>query len=546
MITSLPHQLHSLQLFGVSAQRQHQLQKGSCLTSIQAPAALRGSQAGIAPRVIAFASNTLPSLSLRSPPFKLDLETLNEYRSLQYQLNSVYFILCLLEAHGFFQPATVAEQAFERVEEFLGERSRPGDTDSHVDLDKGLQTVQDQFQLKGFKSLSPKDAITEMFGHTVLDDLEFPVSFMLQSDQRFDKRWTGLPQTIIRDDATAQMIELCKTFCITKALNTSLMMSAQALVQDPVRCQHVTTQSLSPEDVAARVVLGRGGQSHAVVMGRRVIDGELVAVKKIKERRQERVSDIEMQSALAIRNHLKGSDPTEIARHFLLPEFVVHGQGADKMEKSYVVMPLDVSGDLSDEMRVLSQHFERGSSAWQDAHWETIERVIRLVDYLESNNIAHPDLKPENVIGGRLVDLGGVWLGDVGRLRVHTKSFAPPEALLKSTFKGAETQAYDRFSLGVILVQSLEGSLPHDLPEEHPLFLSALSQGSVRDGLHERGYTDLKAPLHDSPSGRSLTHYERAVIIAAKGFAQHLPEQRVSPRKILGALSVIAKRDIYT
>lgn len=526
------------------------------------PVQILPGHARFVPRANAYESALLKCF--KSPSVQLKPAALKEYQTIQQHVNAVFCVLCLLEVYGFFnskdsqgllevqskpdhlatKQQAIKQQAINKVQKFLDLRLlQPQSQKRYVNLQSSLELIRQKSQLASFNSVDPQTALAELFEQKVMD-LPVPVSGLLQSEQRFDKRWTGLAHTMIRsepNEGLPKMIELCKTFAVSHKNNLTLAQYAQKLVRDPERQHLVKIYIDSQEQVLAQVILGRGGQSHGVVLGRRiaddVTDGELVAIKKVKESKQEKSAENEIISAKAVRRYLQNSNVADVDRHFVLPEFAVHTQGADKSEKSYVVMPLAVDPDFEAEIKSLQENFQRGSLQWQTAHWQAVQRVIKLVDYFEAHKITHPDLKPANVIGGRALDVGGLWMGNAGRMRFHTKAFVPPEALKQSVFRGSQMQAYDRFALGVMLIQSLEGCLPSQLFPSHPLHLRILAQGSKHDGVHSEGFSDFVAPSVDPVTDRLYTHYEQVVMIAAKGLAQNAPERRVAPRQVLDVLN---------
>jgi serine/threonine protein kinase len=140
----------------------------------------------------------------------------------------------------------------------------------------------------------------------------------------------------------------------------------------------------------------------------------------------------------------------------------------------YIVTEVAEGGSLRDRL-------SRGPLSAPEAHQLT-EQVCAGLVYLHNrqNPSLHRDLKPENILR-----VGDVWkIADFGLVRdlhgqsvltsqaLGTPAYAPPEA-----YQGRISTAWDMWSFGAILVESLSGHPPFEAPNPTALMGAVCSRG---------------------------------------------------------------------
>ncbi|KAK2167205.1 hypothetical protein LSH36_31g04036 [Paralvinella palmiformis] len=128
--------------------------------------------------------------------------------------------------------------------------------------------------------------------------------------------------------------------------------------------------------------------------------------------------------------------------------------------KVYEILEFNAHGDLLDYISL------RGAIG-EDKSRLMFQQLVNAVEYLHNINIIHRDLKCENVLldqknNVKLADFGfarTVPEGDLVSTFCGSAAYAAPEVLLGKPYLG---QAYDVWSLGVILYCMVIGYMPFD------------------------------------------------------------------------------------
>ncbi len=94
-----------------------------------------------------------------------------------------------------------------------------------------------------------------------------------------------------------------------------------------------------------------------------------------------------------------------------------------------------------------------------------LRRLAPALDYAHAHSIVHRDLKPENVFltgSGRLVvmDFGVAGGGEYTRATLTGQGLGTPEYMAPEQVHGRAEPASDRYSLGIMLYEMLEGRVP--------------------------------------------------------------------------------------
>lgn len=187
-----------------------------------------------------------------------------------------------------------------------------------------------------------------------------------------------------------------------------------------------------------------------------------VAVKLIEP--DPRRSDRQMQELIAA---------TNLDHPFLLRCFTPGICELNNLPLLYLVT------ELAEE--TLQHRLEGGPLPLPEAY-DTLHRIASALAYLheQPRPLVHRDIKPANVMS-----IGGRWkLGDFGLLRavdsaqgtrtgtiVGTAAYAPPES-----YEGIVSPAWDVWSLGALMQETLTGCLPFSAETPHQLMIAVSSQ----------------------------------------------------------------------
>lgn len=329
---------------------------------------------------------------------------------------------------------------------------------------------------------------------------------------RFDKRETGLAQTIIETDSN-QLIKLHNSVPLAGSGKTpdAVQEYTKNLKADSTQAGKVTVHSVKPG--TEKVQLGRGSYG-LVRIGENISTGELCAVKKIANLK---ASQRELAEAQKLREKI---DPDVLRRDFLFSDGALERKDG---QKTYITMPLAEKGDgLSDLNGLLG--LRRDNKFFIDRHFNFTHRWLELGNTLQQQGLVHTDFKPGNIIGGRIADIDGIMYGP-GKISTLTNAYRPPEV---SSFNIIEQEVFDKFnsfSLGIMLMESITRDYGPGLPRK----------GEGRRWVYAQGYLDTN-PEEKSRFGTPYTPYEKGVIQIAKQLAADDPVKRITAAEALRLL----------
>ena len=134
----------------------------------------------------------------------------------------------------------------------------------------------------------------------------------------------------------------------------------------------------------------------------------------------------------------------------------------------YIILEYAENGELKDYVNGTNSRIPENISS------KIFFRIVKVVKYLHDNNIAHCDIKPENILFDKyfipkLIDFGfsQEFDGKNGNYLIHSKSGTPmyssPDVRLAFT-KGYDGIKNDIFSLGVLLFVITIGDFPFESP----------------------------------------------------------------------------------
>lgn len=140
----------------------------------------------------------------------------------------------------------------------------------------------------------------------------------------------------------------------------------------------------------------------------------------------------------------------------------------------YIVTEYLEGGDLYDR---IYQKWEKDATSYNEKYVRDVCKVLlEAVDFLHENNVAHLDLKPDNLLLESMEDNALIKIADFGLSQkvtsdnnclcgeVGTKGYQAPEVITKNSKYGTKA---DMFSIGVIAYTLLRGSTPF-CSREHP------------------------------------------------------------------------------
>eukprot|EP00877_Chromochloris_zofingiensis_P009791 jgi/Chrzof1/5065/Cz15g10150.t1 len=228
-------------------------------------------------------------------------------------------------------------------------------------------------------------------------------------------------------------------------------------------------------------VLGQGA-SGVVRMGRNTTTDELVAVKTVDATRFRSIGEIEqIQEEIAVLANLKHPNIIRLLEvHFVNSMF-------------FFVMEWASGGSLVRHIYSQENHCFNEQEAKR-----VFLQIIAALDYCHRRRVIHRDLKPENILmdtanNVKVADFGlaAVMAPFSGSLTLQcgTPEFTAPEIVGGKEYEGP---AVDLWSLGVMLYESLCGSLPFKGATQAALF-KAIQRG-----------TYVPLPPHVSPEAKDL------------------------------------------
>ncbi|CAB3398049.1 unnamed protein product [Caenorhabditis bovis] len=237
--------------------------------------------------------------------------------------------------------------------------------------------------------------------------------------------------------------------------------------------RHVSSKKVVEIDYEIGAVIGKGNFS-SVHVSKRKSDGRKCALKQVEKRAMRGKcffvdNEVEMLSLIQHDHIVSIIDAYSTETHYFL------------------VIEYAQFGDLYEMIRKNKRIEE------PDAAIITLQ-VASALEYLHERNVAHRDVKPENLL---LVDKFSVKLCDFG-LACHvlgplyricgTPTYCAPEVLKETGY----TTKVDIWSLGVVLYVMLAGYAPFRAPDQSRLF-KLIMQANVNFDMPEWRDVSLKA-----------------------------------------------------
>lgn|GEM_PF-2817610 len=373
---------------------------------------------------------------------------------------------------------------------------------------------------------------------------------------RLDKRATGFKHTLLFSNtpntlshtSSPKLYKLMQHFEVEAVPDLSVALLAELVDKDPIQRHRIQARP----DGQFNLVFGQGN-SGKVYAGQNIKDGRLVAIKSIKELSNEyKFSTQEFAASQAIKTYL-GDKPKELQRYFILAEDHIKSFGKDGNPCGYLVENLNARPDTSQIIKHI--HALPTSSRQRIALLQKLGvQLLTLGSQLEQHNICHPDLKPSNIINGKLCDINNIWLNGKGHLSTHSPAFFPPRRLLDlssdSDFQTENTPHQDyqqtdfiqedfhgvtRFTIGTSLIQAVTGQLPHQFARGHMLALPF----SIGRKTYLNGFKETQVPLFELEKLHIYNEVEVQLMEIAKAMMQDKPQDRLSSQKALDLLQAL-------
>lgn len=256
--------------------------------------------------------------------------------------------------------------------------------------------------------------------------------------------------------------------------------------------------------VNSDLVLGEGGFGMVFVAKDQKQDNRLVAVKRMVNVPQEGEDTEELE-----RNRKAFTEEIRIMRELDHPNICKLFESFQEGNNLYFVMEYCPGGDLLTHLKE-SDYLDEGIVA------TVMQQVGSALHYAHTQNIAHRDVKPENIVFTskdteswecKVIDWGlaEVFTGKSMRAAAGTFQYCAPEVLNPMR---AYNNACDMWSLGVVTHLALSGKLPFEGPVEKMVQLAQRERyrltGDVWDTISGDG-KDFVANLLKADPVRRLT-----------------------------------------
>lgn len=200
--------------------------------------------------------------------------------------------------------------------------------------------------------------------------------------------------------------------------------------------------------------IGKGGQS-SVRLIHEYFTEEKYAMKILSKERRHEENDFKYNKRV---QHMRGE--VEAMRQLDHPNIIKLVTVTETEKDVFIIMEFAESGSLLDHMQRHSESFLPEKEGR-----DCLFQVCKAVEYIHSKNIAHRDLKVENIFVkscqyGNIMkvgDFGYAKSADQLNTQVGTPCFLPPEILHQ---RGEYTIKSDIWTLGCLFFSVLSGSFP--------------------------------------------------------------------------------------
>lgn len=394
------------------------------------------------------------------------------------------------------------ETAVRQTSRFLQSNGRRGNAINSRLLDISQHMCNNPVLIRQLGSLQPHIvALTLNEGNVRRHSLQLEDT-LLSMSSRLDKRETGLSHTLFRSDNNT-WFESLKSYDLGTIHDWDAM---NQIHKDVLLPQGKAKQKFEDEFTA---ILGRGTFGK-VVPARNIRTGEIMAGKKVLAVDQ---AEKEYQAGQKLKTMVRQESKdafilvSEGARVFGAPS---HRTGT-RVEKAILFSPL---AKKSDEFTVMGHNLSLKRAGkivqFEQKNFEQVQLFCLLVQHLEANEIVHPDLKPENIFGGRLGDVGDV-ITRGQAYRVHTAEYTLPNTQ-RRPLNETEFRTFNRFSIGAMMFQSIIGHLPTS-----PTLPASLRLPSMGRYCAE-GFSaaKLSEPVPSRIDGIKMTAYDKKVLQFSK------------------------------
>lgn len=453
-------------------------------------------------------------------------------------------LLQLLECFTLQQPGDqlleqpVSPKLLQRLRQFLAEQP-PSDTrESFSKL------------LTAFQLLSPSHKPITI---GQLNHLFMPEQHQLSPLLRLDRRQTGFHHTLIVSPQTREIYQLGKKYDPKGQHDLTLQLVAEHIQHQHCRdnaknSPQCLATDMSEMDQRLKFRLGEGYEGN-VALAQRLSDHRLVAVKSVrKDDRDYKISSTEYANHCRLKNILSADDQ----RYFVLAQDYIPTVNKTNSPCGYIIEPLICAPD--DGYRIKQLHLQRSEWLGHDRQSLTIaQQWLKLGEVLERNNMCHPDLRPQNIINGKLIDFGALWFDGQGQLSHHSPHMFPPKAIARINpadipsidndflehYEGDEFHGVTRFALGASIFALVTSSLPLHYQSGHSLYLP-FSTGLQS---YRHGFTDIEVPSYDTQTMRLYNEDELNLLKIAKAMMADQASDRMSSKQALEAVTDNLKYD---
>lgn len=354
-------------------------------------------------------------------------------------------------------------------------------------------------------------ATTKRLNNTNIRKHDIDIYQTLGKVNRLDKKHTGLAHTLLQKSGEDTWFELLGKYNLESDHDKKIMTRIHSEFLLPQKktkiCPEVGSQ-------AYKAILG-AGVSGKVVLAASIKTGEFVAVKKINN--MERA----IAEYAATQKLLEPKVITEDLKDLFVLAIAYINTMSSERNKSYIIYPLIGEGTQEDFMSAAHSLKEVNKIVFQKKNFEQIKILCRLVSGLESLNMVHPDLKPANILGERLGDFADL-LTEGNIPMSYTTAYTIPGAFdinndgnkVPKALNDLEFKTFNRFSLGVMLMESILNITPGGLFPDEELHLPLTDCKGSRP--YTKGFSPELIEVVPTEFDDPLTLYDQEVLKFAK------------------------------